>query len=137
MTEDTKFKPGESGNPDGRPKGSKDKRTQYREMFQDEAENLIKKAVEMAKDGDSLMMRLCIDRIVSPYRGIDQKVKLDDLTGTLTEKGEKIIEAMGVGVIAPSDAAKMLQALAAQARIIELDELEERISKLEKLQVVS
>ena len=68
-----KFQPGESGNPDGRPKGSKDKRTQYREMFQDEAENLIKKAVEMAKDGDSSMMRLCIGRIVSPYRARDQK----------------------------------------------------------------
>ncbi len=132
MITDTKFKPGESGNPDGRPKGSKDKRTQYREMFRDEAENLIKKAVEMAKDGDSSMMRLCIDRIVSPYRARDQKVKLDDLTGTLTDKGEKIIETMSAGVIAPSDAAKMLQVLVAQARIVELDELDKRVSRLEE-----
>ena len=126
-----KFKPGQSGNPEGRPKGAKDKRTEYREMFQEHAEDLINKAVEMAEGGDSSMMKACLDRIVSPYRAVDPYVKLDDIEGTLTEKGEKIINAMGKGELSPSDASSMLTALAAQSRIVEVDALEKRVLKLE------
>ena len=125
------FKPGKSGNPNGRPKGSKDRRTKYRELFENESEDLIKKVIELAKDGDTTCLKMCIDRIVSPYRAKDQKVVLDDISGTLTEKGEKIITAMGQGDIAPSDASAMLAALASQARILEIDELEKRVSALE------
>ncbi len=132
MKKDTKFKPGQSGNPEGRPKGSKDRRTSYRALLEPHAEDLINKAVTMAKEGDTTMLRLCIDRIVSPYRAIDPLVILDDLSGNLTEKGEKIIEAMGDGKITPSDTSNMLTALASQARITEIDELEKRIGRLEK-----
>jgi len=127
-----KFKPGQSGNPDGRPKGSKDKRTEYREMFQEHAEDLINKAVEMAKGGDSSMMKACLDRIVSPYRAVDPYVKLDDIEGTLTEKGEKIIMSMGSGELSPSDASSMLSALASQSRVIEIDDQEKRLRRLEE-----
>jgi len=118
-----KFKPGESGNPDGRPKGAKDKRTQYRELFEPYADNLIQKAIDLALD---TCLKMCIDRLVSPFRAKDATVTLDDIEGTLTEKGEKIINAMGKGELSPSDASSMLSALAAQARIIEIDELGKR-----------
>ena len=126
-----KFKPGESGNPDGRPVGSKDKRTQYRELFEPHADALIQKAIDLALDGDTTCLKMCIDRLVSPFRAKNATVILDDIEGTLTEKGEKIINAMGKGELSPSDASSMLSALAAQARIIEIIDLEERISKLE------
>jgi len=126
-----KFQPGESGNPDGRPVGSKDKRTQYRELFEPHADALIQKVINLALDGDTTCLKMCIDRIVSPFRSKNATVILDDIEGTLTEKGEKIINAMGKGELSPSDASSMLSALAAQARIIEIIDLEERISKLE------
>jgi len=126
-----KFKPGESGNPDGRPKGSKDKRTQYRELFEPHADGLIEKVIEMALAGDTTCLKMCIDRLVSPFRAINATVTLDDIEGTLTEKGEKIINAMGKGELSPSDASSMLTALAAQARILEIEELEKRVLKLE------
>ena len=126
-----KFKPGESGNPDGRPKGSKDKRTQYRELFEPHADSLIEKVIEMALAGDTTCLKMCIDRLVSPFRAKDDTVTLDDIEGTLTEKGEKIINAMGKGELSPSDASSMLTALAAQVRIVEIDELEKRVLKLE------
>ena len=126
-----KFKPGESGNPDGRPKGSPDKRTQYRELFEPHADDLIQKAIEMALAGDTTCLKMCIDRLVSPFRAINATVTLDDIEGTLTEKGEKIINAMGKGELSPSDASSMLTALAAQSRILEIDELEKRVLKLE------
>jgi len=126
-----KFKPGESGNPDGRPIGSKDKRTQYRELFEPHADALIQKVINLALDGDTTCLKMCIDRLVSPFRAKNATITLDDIEGTLTEKGEKIINAMGKGKISPSDTSSMLSALAAQARIIEIEELEKRISDLE------
>ena len=60
-----------------------------------------------------------------------EPVILNGLSGTLTEKGEMIITAMGKGELSPPDTTSMLQALAAQARIIEIDELEQRVRKLE------
>ena len=132
MARETKFKKGQSGNPNGRPRGIRDKRTAYRALFEKESNTLIKKAIELAKSGDTTCLKMCIDRIVSPYRARDQLIKLDNLTGTLTEKGEKIIQAMGNGLVAPSDASSMLSALAAQARVVEIDELEKRVSQLEK-----
>ena len=125
------FKKGESGNPDGRPKGAKDKRTQYRELFDPHADDLIQKAIDLALAGDTACLKMCIDRLVSPFRAKNATVTLDDIEGSLTEKGEKIITAMGNGELSPSDASSMLSALAAQARIIEIEELEKRVSDLE------
>ena len=135
MSKDTKFKPGQSGNPNGKPKGTKDKRTELRELLQPHAEGLVNKVVEKALEGDTTALRLCLDRLIPPYRAGNISVVLNDIEGTLTEKGEKIIGAMGSGEITPSDASSMLQALAAQCRVQELDELERRIRKLEKKHV--
>ena len=58
-------------------------------------------------------------------------IRLGNLTGSLTEQGQQIIAAMGQGIVPPSDASSMLQSLAAQARIVEIEELEKRVMKLE------
>ena len=127
----TSYIKGKSGNPRGRPRGSKDKRTQLRELLQPHAADLVKKAVELAIAGDTTALRMCLDRIIPPYRARDSVIKVDKLTGSLTKQGQQIIAAMGKGEVSPSDASHVLQALAAQARIIEVDELEQRVRKLE------
>ena len=58
------FQPGQSGNPNGRPPGSRNKSKLALESLLDgEAENLTRRAVEMALAGDTTAMRLCLDRI--------------------------------------------------------------------------
>ncbi|CAJ0691643.1 hypothetical protein KXR69_16090 [Ralstonia holmesii] len=47
------FQKGQSGNPAGKPKGAKDKRTALRELLQPHAEQLVQKAVKLALDGDT------------------------------------------------------------------------------------
>ena len=132
MRKDTKFKPGISGNPKGRPKGARDKRTELRSLLEPHAKDLVEKVVELAKGGDTTAIRLCLERLIPPIRAQDQSITLDDMNGGLTAQGKKIILAMGNGELSPSDASTMLQALASQARLSEVDELERRISKLEK-----
>jgi hypothetical protein len=58
-------------------------------------------------------------------------VKFRTLAGSFAEQGQRIIAAMGKGIVAPSEASAALQALATQARIQEIDELERRVAALE------
>lgn len=125
------FRPGQSGNPRGRPKGSKDKRTALRELLTPHARELVEKAVKLAKDGDTAALRMCLDRLMPPVRARDLPVKMPALTGTLTEQGRKVLNVMASGDLTPSEAASILQALASQGRLVEMDELEQRVRKLE------
>jgi hypothetical protein len=127
-----RFKRGSSGNPRGRPKGVPDKRTALRALLEPHAEALVKKAVQLALNGDTTALRLCLDRLIPAIKARDEPVTLGNLKGSLTEQGQAIIEAMGKGMLSPGDAATMLQAVAAQARITELDELEQRLRTLEE-----
>jgi hypothetical protein len=53
-SEDTHFEPGQSGNPAGRPKGSRNRSTLALEaIFEGEAEKLSRRAIEMALEGDA------------------------------------------------------------------------------------
>ncbi len=69
---------------------------------------------------------------MAPVRPRDEPVELGELQGTLTEQGQGILAAMGRGQFGASEAGRLLQALAAQARITEVGELEQRIQALEQ-----
>ena len=61
--DNTKFKPGQSGNPKGRTKGSRNQMTLAMEALLDgESEALTRKAIELALGGDITALRLCLDR---------------------------------------------------------------------------
>jgi len=53
------------------------------------------------------------------------------INGTLSEQGGEIIKATRSGQIPPDMGSQLITALAAQAKIIEIDELTRRIEALE------
>ena len=58
------FQPGQSGNPGGRPPGSRNKKTlAIEEMLAEQAEAAVKKILRMAEEGDPTAMRLCMERM--------------------------------------------------------------------------
>ncbi|MFO1352336.1 MAG: DUF5681 domain-containing protein [Gammaproteobacteria bacterium] len=126
------FKKGQSGNPDGRPQGSEDKRTVYRKLLEPHAPALMQKAVDLALEGDTTALRLCLERIAPPIRAKDEPVTLAlPVKATLTEQGQALLRAMAEGVLSPVEAGALIGALAAQARLVEVDELEKRLQALE------
>jgi hypothetical protein len=127
-----KFKSGQSGNPAGKPKGAKDKRTEMRSMIAPHADKLVNKAVEMALGGDTTALRICIDRIIPALKSTDRPVTIAELDGTLADQGRTVLAALSSGQITPEEASTLMQTVAAQARIIEITELESRIGELEK-----
>jgi hypothetical protein len=67
------YKPGQSGNPYGRPRGARNRATVAAERLLDgEADALTRKAIELAKEGDTTALRLCIERIFAGSERSDE-----------------------------------------------------------------
>ena len=70
-----RFEKGVSGNPGGRPAGSRNVATLACEsLLEGQAEALTQKAVDIALAGDTVALKLCIDRIFSPRKHRPQYV---------------------------------------------------------------
>jgi hypothetical protein len=126
-----KYQKGESGNPAGRPKGIPDKRSALRTLLEPHAEELVQKVVDLAKQGDTAALRICIDRLIPAVKAKDTPVEIGDLDGSLADQGRTVLDALSTGTITPDEANALMQAVAAQARIVEVDELEKRVAELE------
>lgn len=128
----TKFKKGESGNPAGRPRGT-GQVAALRKAIAEDLPEIIDAVVAQAQSGDVGAAKLLLDRVLPVLKPIDQPVVLaGDLSGTLAEQGFAVIRSMGQGTVSPDEAKTLLAALAAQARIVELADLEKRIAALEE-----
>jgi hypothetical protein len=126
------FEKGISGNPAGRPRGIQDRRVKFRELLEPHAPQLVEKVVQLALEGDTKALRLCLERVCPPMKARSEPIEVGTLAGSLAEQGQRIIAAMGKGIVVPSEASAALRALATQARIQEIDELERRVAVLEE-----
>ena len=79
------FSKGASGNPGGRPAGTRNKALLAMEALLDgEAEAITRVAVERAKEGDTTALRLCLERILPPRKDRPVSFSLPQL-GTVTD----------------------------------------------------
>lgn len=124
------FQKGKSGNPSGKPRGAKDKRTALRSLLEPHREALVKVAVDKALGGDGAALRICLDRLIAPIRG--NPVSIGNLSGTLSERGDQVMEAIANGNISAEEAASLMSVIQMQARIIEADEFDKRLAAVEK-----
>ena len=125
----TKFKHGQSGNPNGRPK-DKTPATILRKSIADAMPEILAQLVEQAKAGDVAAAKVLLDRVCPPLKPQALPISLP-VNGSLTEQGGEIIRATMAGQIPPDIGSQLITALAAQSKIIEIDELTKRIEALE------
>lgn len=126
------FTKGQVANPRGRPVGLPDRRTKYRELIEARMPELVQKCVDLALQGDMQAMRLCLERVLPPVRPGDELVELQlDRSLGLAGQARAVIDAVFGGNLSPTSASTMMTAIAAQVRIVEVDELERRLLALE------
>jgi hypothetical protein len=129
------FKKGTSGNPAGKPKGTRHKTTIAIEaLLEGEAEALTRKAIEKALEGDSVALRLCLDRIAPPRK--DRPVSFElpkiDSADEASKALGAILKGVAAGKVTPIEAEAVAGLLDRYARTLETRDFEARIEALEK-----
>ena len=130
MKESTKFAVGVSGNPKGRKKGNTAAHL-LRKSIADDMPEIILKLVEQAKNGDTAAAKILLDRCCPALKPQAMAINMP-VNGSLAEQGNEIIRATLSGHIPPDIGAQLITALASQGKLIELQELTERIEILEE-----
>jgi Family of unknown function (DUF5681) len=125
---------GQSGNPAGRRRGSRNKATLMAALYLDgESEGLVRKAVEMAYAGDPLALRLCLERTIAPRRDRPEPFRLPrvETAADLAPAMAAIMAAAARGVITTGQAAEMASVIATRLRALEADEFNQRLLTVE------
>lgn len=130
-----RFPKGISGNPDGRPRGSRNKATLLMErLLQEESENLTLKLIEMAKAGDSLAMRLCMDRLLPAQK--DRPIQLPlgpvETLPQIRSGISTVVQAISDGSITPTAGETVANVLHLQSNVLTSAELGPRVEQLEE-----
>jgi hypothetical protein len=130
------FKKGRSGNPAGKPKGARHRATLAAEtLFDGEAEQLTRKAIEIALAGDPIALRLCIDRILPPRRERPLRFALPKLR-TVADAGAamaSILAAVASGSTCLAEASELAKLVDAFVRAAEATEKFEREHEFDNL----
>lgn len=130
----TAFKPGQSGNPSGKPKGARNHATRaVLKLIEGGAEEITLAVLDAAKGGDMSAARFILERIAPPLRERPVSIDLPDI-GTATgiaEAQAAILQAAASGDLLPGEASTLSAITEARRKALETEELERRITALE------
>ncbi len=130
-----RWKKGASGNRAGKPRGTRHRATKAVEVLLDnESKRLTRKAVELALAGDVTALRICMDRICPPRKERPVDFRLPQLVtpNDAAQAMAEIVDGIGSGELCPGEAQELGRLVEAFARTIEVRELEDRLTALEK-----
>ena len=125
------WKPGQSGNPKGRPAGTGEV-AKLRAAIAGSVPAILESLTTAALAGDVQAARLLLERALPPIKPVEATQALSLPDGTLTEQGRAVLASVAAGELAPGQGAALLGAIGTLARVAEIDELARRIDVLEE-----
>jgi hypothetical protein len=130
------WKPGQSGNPRGKPAGARNKATlAVLALMEKGAKEITTAVVKAAKAGDLTAARMILDRLAPPAKERPVSLTLPDTTTAegIAQAQGAILQAVAAGDLLPGEAATLAGVVEARRRALETMELEQRITALEDL----
>jgi hypothetical protein len=129
------FRPGESGNPNGRPPGARNRVSALAQRLMDaDAEAVVLALIRAAKGGDVAAAKLVLERTAPLPR--NRPVWFDmpaiDTSADLGNAMNAILRAVAGGEISPDEAGHVAGLIETRRRTLETLELEARITSLEQ-----
>jgi len=118
----------------GRPRGSRNKATLAIEsLLEGQAEALAQAAITKALQGDSVALRLCMDRIAPPPKDAAVTFSMPTMSNALdaAEAAGNVLRAVSEGELTPLEATRVMGLIDSYRRTLELTEIEERLRALE------
>jgi hypothetical protein len=128
------FQKGQSGNPAGRPRGSRNRcAVLLQNLLADDAEAIARTAIAMAKEGDIAAIRMCLDRLVPARKSDAVAFELPPLgkAADSVAAAAAIVAAVAAGDLTPSEAGELAKVIDVYVRALETAGFEERLQKLE------
>ena len=118
----------------GRPKGSRNKATiAIESLLQGQAEALTQTAIAKALEGDSVALRLCMERIAPAPKDHPVSFSLPKMKNALdaSEAAGSVLSAVNEGELTPIEATRVMGLIDSYRRNLELTEIEQRLQALE------
>jgi hypothetical protein len=118
----------------GRPKGSRNKATiAIESLLQGQAEALTQTAVAKALEGDSVALRLCMERVAPAPKDQPISFILPKMKNALdaSEAAGSVLKAVSNGELTPIEATRVMGLIDSFRRSLELTDIEERLQALE------
>ena len=122
-----------SGN-SGRPKGARNRKTLAIEsLLEGQAEALTQTAISKALDGDSMALRLCIERIAPAPKDNTVSFSLPPMNDALdaSQAAGSVLTAVSEGNLTPIEATRVMGLIDSYRRTLELTDIENRLKVLE------
>lgn len=124
------FKKGESGNPAGRKPGTT-AGAKIRKAIEKDSALILQSVINAAIGGDMTACKMLLDRITPALKPQALPVVIE-IGETLPETGGNVINATMDGSIPPDIGSQLITALTNQAKIIEQQEIIERLTRIER-----
>ncbi len=102
-------------------------------LLEGQHEALTAKAVAMALAGDTVALRLCLDRLAPPRKDAPISIELPPVrtAAEAVEASAVILAAVAAGDVTPDEAGRVMALLSSHKSLIETGDLERRIEALE------
>jgi Family of unknown function (DUF5681) len=125
---------GQSGNPRGKKPGPNAAARLAQAMIDQAGDDIVAKAIELAKGGDKHCLRMIFDRLCPPRREMPVSFEMPHIKAAddLVAASSAIASAVSSGELMPGEASALANVVGTVGRAMELHSLVERIAKLEQ-----
>lgn len=133
-TSRTSYRPGASGNPAGKAPGTRNRASrQLDELLENEAQALGRRAVELAMEGNPIVLKALVDRLSPPRkdRTVEFSLPPIETAADLPKATKALLAAVAEGVLSPNEAVELSKLVETHMQALKVTDLDERLARIE------